>query len=233
MVWGIEDSEHDIVGTIFDPDAERVGNQNVSLWLSNKLSPSINFTFHCLEHPAGHHVVILEIFSAQTIPTKFDNIAYIRIGDATPKLADYPEREAELIRKLQPFSWESGISSTFLTPDDVLSCLDYECFFTLQKVPVPSDRAEVMYKLKQDRLVAEDVGHRWKITNLGALLFARDITKFDSIRRKAIRIIKYDGGSKVSSASETLGDSGYAVFFSSMFRYINAVIPKNEQIRNA
>jgi predicted HTH transcriptional regulator len=124
MIWGIADKTHDIVGAIFTP-ALRRGNENIEFWISKGLSPSMSFTFKEMKHPSGHRLVVLEIPAALSIPTKFQNIAYIRIGDATPKLADYPEREADLIRKLQPFSWESGVAATFLTNDEVLSRLDY------------------------------------------------------------------------------------------------------------
>lgn len=233
IVWGIEDASHDVVGTVFNYETKRIGNQNIELWLSNKLSPSLHFTFSTLIHRAGQRVVILEIPAAQTIPTKFENIAYIRIGDATPKLAEYPEREAELIRKLQPFSWEGGIASTYLSDDDVLSCLDYQAYFTLLKLPTASDNKYILSRLQQDKLISPDVGKRWKITNLGALLFARDIGRFDSMRRKAIRIVKYDGTSKISNASEVVADSGYAVYFSRLFHHIYSIVPKNEQNKDA
>jgi ATP-dependent DNA helicase RecG len=233
IIWGIEDISHEVVGTTFDPVTFRPGNQNIELWLSNKLSPSINFTLSSVLYPTGARVVIAEIFAAQTIPTKFGNIAYIRIGDATPKLADYPEREAELIRKLQPFAWEGGIASTYLTEADVLSCLDYQAYFSLLKTPAPTDNVEIITRLKQEKLITDDFGRRWKITNLGALLFARDIARFDSMRRKAIRIVKYNGSNKTAEASEISGDSGYAVFFSRLFHHIHNNVPKNEQLKDA
>ncbi len=39
MIWGIDDSTHEIVGTKFDPQAEKVGNQGLSLWISTQLEP--------------------------------------------------------------------------------------------------------------------------------------------------------------------------------------------------
>ena len=33
MVWGIEDESHAIIGTDFNPEAKKVGNQALSLWL--------------------------------------------------------------------------------------------------------------------------------------------------------------------------------------------------------
>jgi ATP-dependent DNA helicase RecG len=117
--------------------------------------------------------------------------------------------------------------------DEVLSCLDYRYYFELSKAPTPTDQSEILSRLKQDKLIAEDVGKRWKITNLGALLFAREIASVDAVKRKAIRVIKYDGVSKVAPASEYMGDRGYALFFVDLFKHINSNVPKNEQLKDA
>ena len=54
--------------------------------------------------------MLLEIPAAMVTPVSFNNIAYIRIGSATPKLTDYPQRYQHLIERLQPYRWESGIA---------------------------------------------------------------------------------------------------------------------------
>ncbi|MBL8593927.1 MAG: ATP-binding protein, partial [Devosia sp.] len=83
MVWGIDDVTHSVVGTTFNPDTQRVGNQVLSLWLAQQLMPSIAFNFQTIQHPAGR-LVLLEIPAATAAPVAFRNIAYIRIGSATP-----------------------------------------------------------------------------------------------------------------------------------------------------
>jgi predicted HTH transcriptional regulator len=59
MIWGVDDTSHDLVGTNFNPSTMRIGNQNIELWLSNKLSPSINFSFTEVAHPSGQRLVTL------------------------------------------------------------------------------------------------------------------------------------------------------------------------------
>jgi predicted HTH transcriptional regulator len=54
------------------------------------------------------------------------------------------------------------------------------------------------------------------ITNLGAILLARDVTAFPSISGKATRIIKYAGRDKSRSEFEQEGRRGYAVGFTGM-----------------
>ena len=62
----------------------------------------------------------LEIPAATTQPIEFDRTAYIRVGSATPRLSDYPERLQALWTKLQPYVWESRIAAQFMSGDDVL-----------------------------------------------------------------------------------------------------------------
>lgn len=51
IVWGVEDGSHAVVGTAFNPDTQKVGNQPLPLWLANSLQPSIAFSFRTVQHP--------------------------------------------------------------------------------------------------------------------------------------------------------------------------------------
>jgi predicted HTH transcriptional regulator len=68
------------------------------------------------------------------------------------------------------------------------------------------------------------------ITNLGAILFANDISNFPSIHSKTVRVIKYKGqGKRESAGEEQEGVRGYAVGFSGLIRYIMKELPKDER----
>lgn len=103
MLWGIDDASHAVVGTRFDPTTFKVGNQDIQFWLAERLQPSVAFNFRAVAHPEGR-VVILEIPAATSAPVGFNNIPYIRIGSATPKLADHTERHIKLIECLRPYT---------------------------------------------------------------------------------------------------------------------------------
>jgi predicted HTH transcriptional regulator len=120
MVWGVEDGSHVVIGSDFNPDARKVGNQALPLWLANSLQPSIAFSFRAVEHPQGR-LVLLEIPAATGAPVSFNGVPYIRIGSATPKLTDYPERYQQLIERLQPYRWEQGIARQYASADEVLT----------------------------------------------------------------------------------------------------------------
>ena len=46
MIWGIDNETNGVVGTAFNPFMEKVGNQDLDLWLSTQLDPHVQFNFH-------------------------------------------------------------------------------------------------------------------------------------------------------------------------------------------
>lgn len=231
MAWGIADGTHAVVGTNFNPDTKKSGGQVLPLWLANSLQPSIAFSFRTVAHPDGR-VVLLEIPAATGAPVAFNGVPYIRIGSATPKLTDYPERYQRLIERLQPYRWEQGVARQFASSDEVLALLDYSQYFRLTQQPLPDNRAGIFDKLEADRLIARDVGNRWNITNLGAILFASRLADFEaSLARKSVRFVAYAGKNRAAMVTHRLdGQKGYAVGFEGLVGYLNDLLPKNEHI---
>ena len=62
--------------------------------------------------------------------------------------------------------------------DKVLQLLDYEKYFQLVSRPL-GDLKEVLTHLKTEGLIERDDSGHWNITNLGAILFAKDLNDFD------------------------------------------------------
>jgi ATP-dependent DNA helicase RecG len=235
VLWGIDDDSHEIVGTGFDPDSAKAGGNTVlQLWLAQRLKPSIAFQFRRINHPQGS-VILLEIPAASSAPVAFDDIAYVRIGSATPKLTDYPERQQKLITNLRPYVWEKGIAKQFLSSDDVLRLLEYPSYFKLTQQNLPENKVGILERLESDQLIQEDVGGRWNITNLGAILFASDLQEFDiSISRKAVRFIAYKGKNRATAVTHRQdGKKGYAIGLEGLINYINNLLPANELIGEA
>jgi predicted HTH transcriptional regulator len=231
MVWGIADDTHAVLGTGFNPDIAKVGNQGLPLWLANSLQPSIAFSFRTVEHPQGR-LVLLEIPAATGAPVAFNAVPYVRIGSATPKLTDYPDRYQLLVERLRPYRWEQGIARQYASGDDVLALLDYSQYFRLTGQPLPDNRVGIFERLEADRLIVRDVGERWNITNLGAILFATRLGDFEaSLARKAVRFVAYGGKNRAAAVTHRLdADKGYAVGFEGLIDYVNNLLPRNEHI---
>jgi ATP-dependent DNA helicase RecG len=100
MLWGVRDEDHTVIGTRFQPSAERTQGQPLEFWLAQRLSPDIAFSFHEIAHAHGR-IVLLEIPAATTAPVEFDRTTYIRVDSATPRLSDHPDRMRALWARLQ------------------------------------------------------------------------------------------------------------------------------------
>jgi ATP-dependent DNA helicase RecG len=234
VVWGIDNHTHKVIGTSFDPDKLTVGNTVFKLWLSQHLNKAIDPEFRKVFHPNGQ-VIILEIPAATTAPVAFDDIAYIRVGSATPKLNDHPALFQKLINNMRPYTWEKGIAKSFVTENVVLELLNYPTYFKLTKQSLPDNRRGIFERLAADHLIIKDVGGHWNITNLGAILFANDLECFDSsIARKAVRFIAYNGNNRAATVTHRHDvRKGYASGFEGLVSYINDLLPHNEHIGKA
>lgn len=232
LVWGIEDGTRRPTGTSFRPEATRRGNQSLEFWLSKALSPAPEFEFIPVQYE-GKRLIVLRIAAATTAPVRFNGIAFIRVGDATPELANHPELERRLWNNIHSYRWEEGVARESVTSEEVLGLLDYASYFRLQGRPLPEHRDEILSIFERERLIKKQFGDRWDILNLGAVLFAEDLTEFERLGRKAVRIIRYEGTTKLETIRERVGAFGYAKSFEPMIAVIDAQLPKRERIGRA
>lgn len=92
LVFGIEDGSHAVVGTAFDPQAEKgKGEQLLPLWLSLGLRPNVGFEIHAFTYQ-GARVVLFEVYPAFDRPVEFYGTAYVRDGTSKTELSKYPEK---------------------------------------------------------------------------------------------------------------------------------------------
>ena len=91
----------------------------------------------------------------------------------------------------------------------------------------------ILNYLQEEDFIKKNENRKWDITNLGAILFAKNLNDFKNIKRKSIRVIQYDGKNKLKTIREEVGDKGYAIIFEGIIKYINTIIPKNEIIGEA
>ena len=87
--------------------------------------------------------------------------------------------------------------------------------------------------MEEEGIIQKQDNGLYAITNLGAILFAKKITDFERISRKAPRVVQYAGNSRVTMLKENSGMRGYAVGFVGLIDYIEAVLPSEEHVENA
>lgn len=68
MVWGVDDTTHEIKGTNFNFSTAKQGNQDLELWIRNLLYPKINFEIFEFNY-YNKNVVMIRIPSAKGEPT--------------------------------------------------------------------------------------------------------------------------------------------------------------------
>jgi ATP-dependent DNA helicase RecG len=232
LLWGVEDSTHEIVGTKFSPSKAKQGNEALESWLLRLLEPKINFQFFELT-VNDFPVVLLEIASAIRQPVRFSNQEFIRVGSYKKSLKALPEKERALWRLFDQTPFESGIAMAEVSSDQISHLIDYPAYFDLMNSPLPENRLGVLQALCADALICPSEAGSWNITNLGAVLFAKQLTQFSSLRRKAVRVIQYRGNSRFETIREQEGTRGYANGFEELIRYINSFLPSNEVIAQA
>lgn len=220
LVWGIRDGDHSIVSTEFRGHTEKaVGNEDLEPWLLKLLSPRIAFRFFEV-YVDRKKVILLEIEPAPHQPVAFKGQRYIRIGSTTRNLKDFPEKERALWRLFDRTPFEDRIAAEHVSDNEVLCSIDYPAYFALRKLPLPDNRDDILAALAEEQLIYPCLAGGWNVSNLVLVLFARQLTTLPSLRRIAIRVIRYRG----NDSSETLGEHTIATGYASGFEDLIARI---------
>ena len=230
LVFGIEDKTHIIKGTTFRAKSHKKGGEELEHWLATRLDPRIDFRIYEFDYEDAKHISMFVIPATKNRPVEFLHQAYIRIGSITRKLNDFPEKQAKIWKKNSP-PFEKEIAKDNLGASDITKFLSSETYFDLLKIPYPSTQKAVIERFIEEGFV---VKHKnYAITNLGALLLAKNLKDFESVERKSVRVIVYKGKNKVETEREQTGVKGYALGFVGLIDWINSQLPANEEIGKA
>lgn len=232
MIWGVDDDTHQIIGTSVRLKHEKKGNQEIENWLRYLLSDNADFEILSTEVDEKH-VEILRIAKAVGRPVKFEKIDYIRSGSYTKKLSEFPVLETRLWDKLRQEHFEDLYAKINLTSQDILRLLDCEAYFSMLNISLPSSFDGYIHYLSEDSIIAKQDNGLYAITNLGAILFARKLSEFSRLGRKAMRIVSYDGVNRLMILKEEKINEGYALCFENIVTLVNAILPSKEDIENA
>lgn len=229
IIWGVDDVSHEIVGTEFKPETQKVKGQELKSWLHNNLSGNAEFKFDETTVD-DHRMVILTIYASKQHPVAFQNCEYIRDGSYTNKLMDRPQMASRLWFALNSQRAEMMAATEDCTPEEVRRLLAYDSFLTMLNLPDPTSEQSLMDLLADNDVIAKQDNGLYTVTVLGALLFAKDLSKFDRLRRKALRIVKYNGTSKSDIARQEQDVRGYAIGFEDNIRTLMLMLPSSEII---
>lgn len=230
LIFGVEDKTQIVKGTDFRAKSYKKGNEDLEHWLATRLNPRIDFRIHEFDWEENKHISLFIIPAAKNQPVEFLHQAYIRIGSITRKLNEFPEKQAKIWTR-RGVAFEKEIALGGLAASDITRLLSSQTYFDLLKLPYPKTEEAVIQKFMAEGLVLKNGSYA--ITNLGAILFAKQLKDFESVERKSVRVIVYKGKNKVETIREQIGVRGYAVGFEGLVDWINGQLPANEEIGKA
>jgi predicted HTH transcriptional regulator len=143
--------------------------------------------------------------------------SYHRSAGQTVKMS--PQEVKQMIAESQGLLFHEQIAMVQVTADDVLKLLDYNSYFQLTNRNFPESKTVILEALADEEFIVKR-GDCWNITNLGALLFARDLTKFKGLEFKTLRIILYKDKNKIEAHPELNFKEGYACGFEHFIQFI-------------
>ena len=232
MLWGIDDGTHEIVGTEFNLQTVKKGNQELENWLRSLLSKNADFEFHSTV-VEGKTVGVLIIHRAVNQTVMFQKTDYIRVGSYTRKLNEFPALQAQLWDRLRSSKFEERYAKQDLDLVTALGLLEYSTYFDLIKIPQPANAEGVCHYLCEESILVKQDNGLYAITNLGAILFAKRLSDFPRLSRKSVRVVQYQGNNRLTMLKEYTGAKGYAVGFEGLLEFIDALLPTEEVINGA
>lgn len=179
----------------------------------------------------GKRLLVFTIPSRpQGHPCGVDGKYMMRNGESlVPMTAD----QLRAIFEEGKLEWLEEYTKTGLDEQEVIELLDTQTFFDLLKIPFPTSREGVIEGLRQHMVIDVMPDHTCSIRKVGALLLAKDLAKFPELVRKAPRVIKYKGLSKMETIIDLPVEKGYAVGFRGLVEMIAGYLPQNETMERA
>jgi ATP-dependent DNA helicase RecG len=182
-----------------------------------------------IQHPDGRVVVF-------QIPPRPKGTAYHYKGSylmrSGEELVPMSEDQLRSIFSEGKPDWLKAAAINGLNGQDVIQLLDTQTFFDLIDLPYPTKQEGVLERLGAEKLI-ELTKEGYSILNIGAILLAKSLKAFETIQRKAARVVVYSGESKLNTLSDQTGERGYAVGFQGLVQYVMSKLPQNEVIKDA
>jgi ATP-dependent DNA helicase RecG len=190
---------------------------------------------HIITSYRDHSILLIHILENQMKPvhvrggTIYDS--YKRSAGQTVKMS--LAEVTSLVANSNSLSFEELGAMSDIREDDVLNFLDFDAFFRMASKNLPENKKAILDTLADEGLVRTHPTGAWDITNLGAILFAKDLRQFKTLKRKSVRIIVYSNTTKIDAIKEQEVERGYAAGFEGLIKYLMDQLPTNEIIEHA
>lgn len=186
----------------------------------NNLSSSITIEHWTTEYK-GHALLFIHI------PEQVDKPTYLRgkeIWDSYTRSAGQTVKMSRsqiksLIADSQGISFEQRIAKENVNTEELLLLLDYTKYFEMLGKDIPNEKTTIARRLEEFGL-CNKTEEGWNITNMGAILFAKNISEFEGLKTHSVIVRKYAGSNNRDLLSEQVGRLGYVVGFEGLVDYI-------------
>lgn len=225
LVYGVDDDTHDVVGTSFDPHRNVKNQPFINLIATNlNYADELKYRMGTID---GKNVVVITIPRARLYPVEYKGIPYIRVDSAKKKLREHPEIARRLWELILKRSFEEGYATDALGDKEVFELLDLTSYYLRRGYEIPGNEQTILEAMIDEGVLVKKID-KYFITNLGALLFARDFSKFRTLLNREIRVIRYKGNNKIGVERALDFDRGYALCVDEVFEKIKLLLPSEE-----
>lgn len=143
--------------------------------------------------------------------------SYIRSAGQTVKMSR--NQVKAMIANSEGYTFEKQTAISDVSKDEVLHLLNYEELYSLLDKDIPSSTDTIIRKLSEYNFCDKEED-KWNITNLGAILLARNFKSFPTLKGREVIVRKYIGKNNRLQEFEQHGVYGYAVGFRGLIDFI-------------
>lgn len=144
--------------------------------------------------------------------------SYTRSAGQTVKMSRAQIKN--VIAESQGFVFEEHIAKTDLSSTQLLNALDYHKMYELLGKEIPNTKEPIITKLEEYKFCQKQSGGLWSITNLGAILFAKQASDFPELEKRTVIVRKYAGTNNRNLLFEQIGGLGYAIGFENLVDFV-------------
>ena len=156
MLWGIHDKTHEVIGTDYDLQTLKKGNQEIENWLRCLLSKNADFEYYTV--PMNNlNVGVLIIYRAINQTVMFEKVDYIRVGSYTKRLSEYPTMQSQLWQRLHNSKFEERYAKQDMSLNEALQLLDCSVYFDIKGYPQPSTMEGVAHYLLEEEIITSKI----------------------------------------------------------------------------
>jgi len=232
LAFGIDNKTANVLGVTRD-DADAIVEKLASL-CRDGVDPLVSID-HSIETFREKELLFVYIKESAVKPVhltgKTIEDSFIRSGGTTRK-ASRQDVGSLMLNSKTP-TWEELHASKLLNEIEVITLIEYGKILELLDKPIPSNINEITQWMVEEKMLVDVDGKGFYITNFGAIAAAKDLTKFDGLSRKSVRLIKYDGKNKSGSSKEFPGNRGYAIGFEGLIQFTKGLLQDSEVIKSA